>query len=174
VDVPNTVTLVTRFVSALKAPSTSPVPHRREDALAVLSATRGVLSRGWVQRSWYLVETPAGRRHDRHRFFPSRLDHRQIVGACLVGGVMHGAWLLSPKPEYAYPAIDALWRTLFDPRAETAADPVGPVAPPLVRAARVRDLTTWNDRDYRTRDDVLQLVDAAMARLARRESPARA
>jgi hypothetical protein len=35
-----------------------------------------------------------------------------------------------------------------------------------VRAARVRDLTTWNDRNYRSREDVLGLVDRAIARIA--------
>jgi len=32
--------------------------------------------------------------------------------------------------------------------------------------ARVRDLTTWNDRSYRTREDVLRLIDLATARVA--------
>jgi hypothetical protein len=137
VHVPNTVTakLVKRFLPA--SPSASPPPNRHEEALAVLSATRGVIARGWSQNSWYVVQTPAGR-------------------------------LLSPRPEYAYPAIDALWHTLFD----TGTD-VGPVSSPLVRASRVRDLTTWNDRNYRTREDVLRLVDRATARLSA-SSPVRA
>ena len=157
--------LVARLASALNPPSPGNAgPDRRADALAVLDATRGVIARGWTQHTWYLVETPAGRRRTGQRFFPGRLDHRQIVAACLVGGVMHGAWQLSPRAEFAYPAIDALWRALFDTDAEV--DPVGPAAPPLVRAARVRDLTTWNDRGYRTREDVLGLVDLASARLS--------
>jgi hypothetical protein len=162
VHVPNTVTakLVKRFLPS-PTPTSSP-PSRHEEALAVLSATRGVIARGWTQNSWYVVATPTGRRRAAQRFFPGRLDHRNVVSACLVGAVMHGSWLLSPRPEYAYPAIDALWHTLFD----TDVGPVGPVAPPLVRAARVRDLTTWNDRNYRSREDVLGLVDRAIARIA--------
>jgi hypothetical protein len=158
--VPNTVTakLVKRFLPNPQ-PSTSP-PSRHQEALAVLSATRGVVARGWTQNTWYVVETPAGRRRAAQRFFPFRVDRRNVVSACLVGAVMHGGWLLSPRPEYAYPAIDALWHTLFDTGTE-----VGPVASPLVRAARVRDLTTWNDRHHRTREDVLRLVDRATARL---------
>jgi hypothetical protein len=174
VDVPNTVVLTRpaelarRFASALKASPASAPPDRREDALAVLSATRGVIARGWVQNTWYLVETPGGRRRAGQRFFPGRLDHRHVVGACLVGGVMQGAWQLSSHSEYAYPAIDALWHTLF----ETGVD-VGPPVPPLVRATRVRDLTTWNDRGYRTSDEVLRLVDAASTRLVRSGPPVR-
>lgn len=158
---PNTVTakLVQRFLP--HSPTTSPPPSRHEDALAVLSATRGVIARGWVQSCWYVVETPAGHRRASQRFFPGRLDRRNVVAACLVGAVVHGGWLLSPRPEYAYPAIDALWHTLFD-----TGTVVGPPASPMVRAARVRDLTTWNDRNYRTREDVLRLVDRTTARLA--------
>jgi len=158
--VPNTVTakLVQRF---LNPQPPTPAPSRHEEALAVLSATRGVIARGWTQKTWYIVDTPAGRRRSAQRFFPWRVDRRNVVSACLVGAVMHGGWLLSPRPEYAYPAIDALWHTLFDTGAA-----VGPAASPVVRAARVRDLTTWNDRDHRTREDVLRLVDRATARLA--------
>jgi hypothetical protein len=161
VHVPNTVTakLVKRFLPASQ--TTNSAPGRHEEALAVLSATRGVIARGWTQNSWYVVETPAGRRRPAQRFLNGRVDRRNVVSACLVGAVMHGGWLLSPRAEYAYPAIDALWHTLFDTGTE-----VGPVASPLVRAARVRDLTTWNDRNYRTREDVLRLVDLATARLA--------
>ncbi|MFI5895792.1 hypothetical protein ACIA5D_37420 [Actinoplanes sp. NPDC051513] len=143
----------------------SPGSRRRDDALAVLTAARGVVGRGWVQRTWYVTETPAGRRPARHRFLPGRLDHSQVTGACLVGAVLHGAWQQSPRPEHAYPAIDALWLTLFDAGTPTGADPVGPLCPPLVRAARVRDLTTWNDRDHRSREDVLRLLDRAAARV---------
>jgi hypothetical protein len=146
--------------------------HRHEDALAVLSATRGVIARGWVQKTWYVLETPAGPRSARQRFFPSRFDHHSVVGACLIGAVMHGGWQLSPRSEYAYPAIDALWHTLFDPDATGHADPVGPMTPPLVRAARVRDLTTWNDRDHRAKEDVLRLVDRTIARVASRRGAA--
>jgi hypothetical protein len=189
--VPKTITskrpvgLVARLRSTLKAallpsagkidqpPPRSPVNRRHQDALAVLTATRGVVRRGWVQRTWYVMETPAGRRRVRERFFPGRLDHAQVVEACLVGAVMHAAWQQSPRPEHAYPALDALWHTLFDAGAPAGADPVGPLTPPLVRAARVRDLTTWNDRDHRTRDEVLGLLDRAAARVGSADRPVR-
>ena len=40
----------------------------------------------------------------------------------------------------------------------------GRAAAPAVRAARVRDLTRWNDRPGRTRDEVLALIDLASSR----------
>jgi hypothetical protein len=146
-------------ISKLAAPGA----QRHQDALAVLDATRSVVARGWTQRTWFVMETPRGRRRLAQRFFPTRLDHRRVVEACLVGAVVHGAHRLSGRPEYAYPALDALWNALFD--AEATGDPVGPLTPPLIRAARVRDLTTWNDRSYRTRQDVLRLIDLATARV---------
>jgi hypothetical protein len=161
-------TTMTRLLSALRTPQEAPpVAPRHHDALAVITAARGVIHRGWSQHTWYVVQTPAGRRRLRQRFLPSRLDHSQVVEACLVGAVVLGAWQQSPRPERAYPAIDALWHTLFDPSGP-GADPVGPLSPPMVRAARVRDLTTWNDRDHRTRDDVVALLDRASERLTAR------
>ncbi|MGK5682168.1 DUF6197 family protein [Actinoplanes sp. URMC 104] len=141
-------------------------PPRHESALLVLSATRTVISRGWTQHTWYVTRPPAGRRRLSELFLPARLDRSQVVGACLVGGVLQGAWQLSPRPEYAYPAIDALWRTLFEAGAAAGADPVGPPVSPVVRAARVRDLTTWNDRPYRTQDEVVRLVELTAARVS--------
>jgi hypothetical protein len=151
-------------ISKLAAPGT----QRHQDALAVLDATRSVVARGWTQRTWFVMETPRGRRRLAQRFFPTRLDHRRVVEACLVGAVVHGAHRLSGRPEYAYPALDALWNALFDAEmpGEATADPVGPLTPPVVRAARVRDLTTWNDRSYRTKQDVLRLIDQATARVS--------
>jgi hypothetical protein len=170
--------LLARLESALKAafpPSSggtgqmprsaaSPLSHRHHDALAVLTAAHGVLQRGWAQNAWYIMETPAGRRRTLQSIFPRRLDRTHVVEACLVGAVMHAAWQQSPRPEHAYPAIDALWRTLLGGDA-AGAEPVGPLSSPPVRVARVRDLTTWNDRRYRTKEQVLDLLDRTAARI---------
>ena len=156
-------------VRADRIPS-DPVPsaagsHRHQDALAVLTAARAVVGRGWTQHTWYVMETPAGRRRTMSSIFPSRLDRTRVVEACLVGAVMHAAWQQSPRPEHVYPAVDALWCTLLGGGTPDA-DPVGPLSAPPVRVARVRDLTTWNDRPYRTRADVLDLRDRTTARIA--------
>jgi hypothetical protein len=172
--------LVARLGSALKAVVASPsgIPdqmplsagrpssHRHQDARAVLTAARGVVRRGWVQNTWYVVEAPAGRRRAVQPILPSRLDHAHVVEACLVGAVMHAAWQQSPRPEHAYPAIDALWYMLLGGGDVAGAEPVGPLCSPPVRVARVRDLTTWNDRRYRTKEDVLDLLDRTVAGIA--------
>jgi hypothetical protein len=150
----------------LSSPTGEHVNRRHQDALAVLTAARGVVRRGWVQNNWYILETPAGRRRAFQPIFPGRLDHTQVVQACLVGAVMHAAWQQSSRPEYAYPAIDALWHTLLDGGDAAGAEPVGPVCSPPARIARVRDLTTWNDRQHRTKEEVLQLLERTADRIA--------
>jgi hypothetical protein len=147
------------------APAASPVSRRHQDALAVLTAARGVVRRGWAQNTWYIMESPAGRRRTVQSVFPSRLDRSHVVEACLVGAVMQAAWQQSPRPERAYPAIDALWHTLLSGGDPAGAEPVGLLCSPPVRVARVRDLTTWNDRPYRTRQEVLDLLDRTVARI---------
>jgi len=150
----------------LRRSAESPVRHRHQNAVAVLTAARGVVRRGWTQNTWFVLETPGGRRRTFQSIFPSRLDRTQIVEACLIGAVLQAAWQQSPRPEYAYPAVDALWRTLFGGGDPAGADPVGPLCSPPVRVARVQDLTTWNDRRYRSKDQVLDLLDRTVARIA--------
>ena len=142
------------------------VPQRHQDALAVLDAARGVVQQGWVQNKWSVLQCPGGHRRSFGPTSLTRLDHTRVVQACLVGAVLHAAWRQSPHPEYANPAIDALWRTLYEPNGPANTDPVGPASSPLLRAVRVRDLTTWNDRRNRTKQEVLQLLEHSAARIA--------
>jgi hypothetical protein len=147
----------------LLPPVVRPLPPRHQEALAVLDAARVVIARGWLQDAWYALQGPDGQRRMLTPTRLVRLDHSQVVGACLVGAVLHGAWQHSPRSEQASPAIDALWQTLY---GGGDGGPIGPVSSPPVRAARVRDLTRWNDERHRTRDEVLGLLDRTAARVA--------
>jgi hypothetical protein len=160
----------------LLPPSGRPARPRHQDALAVLTAARQAVRRGWVQDAWYVLRGPDGRRRSLGPTSLIRLDHAQVERVCLVGAVLHAAWQQSPRAEHAHPAIDALWRTLHDrpgTAGAAAGDPVGPVSSPAERAARVRDLTGWNDRRDRTREDVLRLLDRTTSRITgARDDPA--
>ena len=101
----------------------------------------------------------------------SRFDHREVVQACLVGAVVHAAWQQSPDPERSSPALEALWDSLQQARGLGCREELSRVSPPAVRAARVRDLTRWNDHPDRTREDVLELLDGAVDRLAHPRNP---
>jgi hypothetical protein len=146
-------------------PAERPAGHRHRDAVAVLTAARCVVQRGWVQNTWYVMQTPAGRRRSLPSAFPGRVDRTNVVEACLVGAVIHAAWQQSPRPERAYPALDALWHTLLCGDIADV-DPVGPLCSPPIRLARVRDLTSWNDRRYRSKDEVLDLLERTVIRIA--------
>ena len=149
----------------LLPPAANPAPRRHQDALAVLTAARTVVERGWVQNAWYVMRAPDGGQRTLAPTCLVRLDHTQVVQACLVGAVLHAAWQQSSRPEHANPAIDALWHALYGGGDTAGGGPVGPVCPPPVRMARVRDLSAWNDERGRTRDNVLHLLDRTAARI---------
>jgi hypothetical protein len=57
-----------------------------------------------------------------------------------------------------------LWDAWQETRGMVGPGVAGRAAAPAVRAARVRDLTGWNDQPGRTRDEVLALIDLASSR----------
>jgi hypothetical protein len=145
--------------------------ERRQDALAVLSAARVVVQRGWVQDVWYVLKDPRGRLRSFGPMTPIRLDHREVVRACLVGAVVQAAWQQSRDSERSGPALDALWDGLQQARGFGGPEGLSRMSSPAVRAARVRDLTRWNDCPDRTREDVLELLDGTVRRLAQPQTP---
>jgi hypothetical protein len=142
---------------------------RAEHAALVLGAARAGLEQGWSQGRWHVVQDGAGR----HRDVPAAsfaasftgLDRTRVVRSCLVGAVLQAAWWYSDRPEHAAPALDALWIGLQGSLGRSA-DPIARVCSPDVRLSRVRELTRWNDRPGRTRQEVLDLLDRSLAGLA--------
>jgi hypothetical protein len=132
----------------------------------VLEGARALVERGWLQDDWY---APCPRVSDPG---PSGavgarpLGGLEVGGACLVGAVVHATRERRPgaTPIDAAPALDVLWDAWQESRGLGGSGVAGRAAPPEVRAARVRDLTRWNDRPGRTRDDVLGLIDLATSR----------
>jgi hypothetical protein len=133
------------------------------DVCVVLDDARALIERGWRQNDWYVacprvggaraagapgVRTPVG---------------IEVSGACLVGAVVYAIRRREPgaDPIEAAPALDVLWDAWQESRGLRGAGVAGRAAPPAVRAARVRDLTRWNDQPGRTRDEVLGLIDLA-------------
>jgi hypothetical protein len=142
--------------------------HRRAElALAVLQRSRVVLQRGWVQNAWYVVCDARGNLRMFGPVQPQRLERTQLVGACLVGAVIHSSWQWGSDETSSAPAIDALWEMLQETRGLAHPAAIGRVCAPMVRAARVRDLVSWNDRLDQTQQDVLALVDLTMARMTK-------
>jgi hypothetical protein len=121
--------------------------RRLGEVCEILDGARAILvDDGWVQNRWY-GDQPAPATGPR---------------ACLVGAVVRAA--RGHDETGAGPAIDVLWDALQESRGLAGPGVAGRAAPPQVRIARVRDLTRWNDRAGRTRDDVVGLLDLATSR----------
>ena len=147
---------------------------KRQDAisahLAELHAVRELLERsvevvgnGWLQRGWFTVLTPEGLR----AVTAYNLDDavgQPVVGACLVGGVVHGAGgPAAVRTQLVQRTLGLLWHTLRE-------DPDRPVQwcpDPQTRRLRVLDLTRWNDSPARSRGEVVALLDAAQRTVTR-------
>jgi hypothetical protein len=128
--------------------------RRLSEACVTLDGARAVIERGWVQDQWFAPGSAA-----------DVLDPGGS-GACLVGAVAVAAGASTPAATVfvAGPAIDVLWDAWRETRGVRGPGVAGRAAPPAVRAARVRDLTRWNDQPGRSRDEVLALIDLASSR----------
>jgi hypothetical protein len=141
-----------------------------DEVLEVLAAARSIIEHGWVRDAWFAVRprsqpvaAPAAVR------VSSSLDRDDLVGACLVGAVVHAVRQRHPGDAGAEvdgvgPVIDVIWDALQESRGLGGLGVAGRVAAPAVRAARIRDLTRWNDQRDRSRSDVLGLLDLAASR----------
>jgi len=136
-----------------------------ERTLAILVSARALLARGWVQGAWYVMEAPDGRRRVVGAGSLTSRNFGDIVQSCLVGAVAEAARWHTPERGTAGPAVDALWSELGELAGlRPVADEWTPT--PVLRKREVVDLARWNDRRGRTREEVLALVDAAIARLS--------
>jgi hypothetical protein len=128
----------------------------------LLVEAAAIVGDGWVQGAWFTVATPRGGRAV--TVYDLRLTKsRPVTGACLVGAVVQaGGGPPAARSQQVQRTLDLTWHTLHD-------DPAQPVrwSPgPDVRLMQVRDLTRWNDAPRRTRDEVVDLLEAAQLTVA--------
>ena len=140
--------------------------RRYEDAVEVLERAREVVERGWVQGTWYVVARPG--KPPRPAPIPSVAARDDVVGACLVGAVIHAAKQDDPHADMAVWGLplDLLWDAVNGRAAESGDAAAGTgwrAAPAYVRAARARDIARWNDHPGRDVTEVLRTVDVAVA-----------
>jgi hypothetical protein len=140
----------------------SPATSSSDLTPAVLAGARALIARGWLQGGWYVLEAPDGRRRFVGAGSLTPRSFGDVVQSCLVGALVESARWHTAEKGAAGPAIDVLCHELSAPG--TPADPWPPT--PVGRTREVRELTTWNDHPGRTREDVLRLLDATIARLA--------
>ena len=162
-------------IAALFAP---PDPVEREllrlrrlaDARALLERSRRTVADGWVQDAFYVVRDTRGELRPVSPFGLLMLSRGEVAGACLVGAVAHATSTMDRRERRgpAAAAVDLLWAELAQrcPSAVSGPNllPAWEDPHPTARAARVRDLAQWNDDPGRSRDEVLDLIDGAIAR----------
>jgi hypothetical protein len=146
-------------------------PHplqRLDDAREVLDRARALLETGWVQNRWYvLAPRPHGRRSSLLR--TAVVAPNEVAAACLVGALALALREHDPRADLLTgrsAALEAVWEAV----REAGGVPPGPATgrrpwPREAQLLRIRDLTRWNDRPGRTRDEVLAVLDDASSRV---------
>jgi hypothetical protein len=131
------------------------------EASKVLVGALGMVDHGWIQNGWFRYVDDEGVRRTVVGWSPRlarALGHDTVVGACLVGAIVHAAG----GPEHARSssaqrAIDLTWHASF--RGEE--EPFRWLPSPTERAGHVIDLVHWNDLPERRPDDVAAVLHRA-------------
>lgn len=155
--------------------SPAPPPTPREQWLwrldrirDALEQTRAALTeQGWTGGGWFAVQDPGGevRLATLAEAFALRDPRRDVRGACLVGTMLR----LAEDPDTApsvtdvWGCVDELYEAMHE-QAGHASFPPGRLYPHAQRRAHLQGLTAWNDSPGRTREQVVDLVDRAIAR----------
>ncbi len=151
-----------------------PVDHRAR-WLAQLARTRYALEQarfvllrdGWTSGAWFSVATRTGevRRVSTYESFGLLSAHAGVAHGCLVGTLLR----MADDPDQAPTAhdvwhcVDELYEAMHESLGHTS-QPAGRAYAHDERRARLRGLTAWNDERGRTREQVVDLVDRAIAR----------
>jgi hypothetical protein len=151
---------------ALAAPPPLDVQHAcLEQLRALLEAARTELSAGWVQGGWW--SSDGGRHTVLNGLAAGASGGGPVSAACLVGALIRAGSGQGGAAETGR-AIDAVYDALWESQGQPATTS-GPglltVSSPPVRQARVQALTRWNDARGRTSDEVLAVLDRAIARV---------
>jgi hypothetical protein len=133
-----------------------------------LEQARSVLDQqGWTSGAWFTVRQPSGqpRLATTAEAFALRDPRRDVVASCLVGALVR----LADDPDRTasvadvWGCVDELYEALHERLGHDALPP-GRIYSHPQRRAHLQTLTTWNDAPGRTREQVLDLVDCAIAR----------
>ena len=121
---------------------------------ALLDQAAATVRGGWTQKAWFTVATATGTRGVTAHGLQLLTD-RPVVGACLVGGVVHAAGGPAVvRSQLVQRTLDVTWHAL----REEPGRPVRWCPSPTVRTLRLLDLTGWNDARGRTQQEVVDLL----------------
>jgi hypothetical protein len=133
-----------------------------------LEQARVVLEQqGWTSGGWFTVQQPSGqtRLATTAEAFALRDPRRDVHGSCLVGTLVRLADDPDSAPSVpdAWGCVDELYEALHEQLGHDSFPP-GRVYSHQQRRAHLQTLIAWNDAPGRTREQVLDMVDRAIAR----------
>jgi hypothetical protein len=154
-------------------PGPTPTPRelwlwRLDGIRDTLEQARAVLEQqGWTSGAWFTIRQPSGqpRLVTTTEAFALRDPRRDVLSSCLVGTLVRLADDPDRAPSVAdvWGCVDELHEALHE-RLGHEAFPPGRIYSHPQRRAHLQTLTAWNDAPGRTREQVLDLVDRAIAR----------
>lgn len=147
-------------------PAAEPQHEGLERLLTLLEAARAGVAAGWVQGGWWARPAADGQQI-LATGLAAGLSVPQPGGAvCLVGALVQAGAGSGGESE-AGRAIDVAYDALWESRSQPAAPGPGllTVSSPEVRRAKTQALARWNDTPGRTNDEVLAVLDRAIARV---------
>lgn len=136
-----------------------------ERVLALLEAAWADVSAGWAQDGWWATPAESGQHVLATGLAAGASAPHRADGVCLVGALIRAGAAQGPDSEFgrAVDAVyDALWESREQPDTVTG---MLTLSSPHVRQARARALTSWNDQQGRTSDEILSILDRAIARV---------
>jgi hypothetical protein len=144
--------------------------RRLDEVVTVLERARRTLADGWVQDRWYVRSSrPTVAQSGLFGLFGAGdVPPDEVAGACVIGAVALALRERDAAAELTVdggPAIDFVWDALQESRGLGGSGVAGRATPRDVRLARIRDVARWNDQPERNREDVLTLLDLAVARV---------
>lgn len=157
-----------RRLHALGAPRQSRLEIQHavlERVLTLLEAARADLSAGWVQNGWWATPADGGQQILVTGLAAGVSAPHNADAVCLVGALIRAGATQGGDSEVGR-AIDAVYDALWEARGQPATSTgMLTVSPPQVRQARTQALTRWNDAQERASDEVLAILDRAIARV---------
>jgi hypothetical protein len=135
----------------------------------LLGRAADVAAAGWVQGAWFTVDEAGGPR-PLSAYDVGLADNLPVVGACLVGAVVHAAGgPTTVRSQVVQRSLELTRHVLRDDDR-----PVRWCPGPTLRTLTVLELTHWNDAPERTQDEVVQLLVAARHSATAHQQAARA
>lgn len=136
-----------------------------ERVLALLEAAHADVSAGWAQDGWWATPAAGGQRVLATGLAAGASTPNRADAVCLVGALIRAGAAQGGDAEFGRAAdtvYEALWESREQPDTVTG---MLTLSSPQVRQARVQALTRWNDTRGRTSDEVLSVLDRAIARV---------